>query len=297
MGYPELCLGNIAGKPYYFNKMLVNVYTIEELCFCIQNEAYLIDSDIVDGELADWVDRECGLHDLGMDLARLVREKGTPAAFAGMILEYTGYQTREEMAGTEEIIRNNSDMSAAERGKAKADYLFDSGRYAMALNEYERMLDTFPDTETVMRASILYNMGASKAQLFDFKGAAENYRLSYDCVKDDDTLKAYLAAVRMSMKNEEYIDFLSKHGEYCDMSLETESVIHKWYDQFDTTEQSRMLFTLKVLREDGSDIPGDPAPYYSEVDQLTSKLKNSYREMVQNNGAIQKPAGQMEKES
>jgi tetratricopeptide (TPR) repeat protein len=297
MGYPELCLGRTAERPYYFNKMLVNVYSVEELCYCIRNEAYLIDSDIVDSKLADWVDRECGLPDLGADLARLVREKGSAAAFAGVILEYTGYQTREEIAETEEIVRKNAGMSGAERGKTKADYLYDSGRYSMALDEYERLIGTLPEGEVTMRADLLYNIAAAQAQLFNFSGAAENYRQSYECTGNEDTLRAYLAAVRLSMKNEDYVEFLAAHTEYCDASLETESIIRKWYDQFDTTQQSRMLFTLKVLREDGSDISGDPAPYYSEVDQLTSGLKKSYREMVQADGAVQRSEEQVEKES
>ena len=179
-------------------------------------------------------------------------------------------------------------MSVAERGKTKADYLFDSHKYAMALSEYEKLLSVLPDTEVTMRAVICYNMAAAQMQLFDLAGAVKSYKDSYDCVRDNETLKAYLAAKRLSVANEEYIAFLADHPEYYDMSLETEGDIRKWNDQFETTQQSRMLFTLKVLREDGSDTSGDPAPYYSEVGQITSKLKNSYREMVQTNAVIQK---------
>ena len=297
MGYPELCLGKIAGKPYYFSKMLVNVYSVEELCFCIRNEAYLIDSDIVDKELADWLGDECGLQDLSLDLMRIIKEKGSPAAFAGVILEYTGYQTREEIVSIESVIRDNSSKSPAERGRTKADFLYDNGKYATALYEYEKILKGLPENEVMIKSGIYYNMASAQMQLFDFNGAAENYRCSYECTGDQETLKMYLASLRMAMKDEDYVSFIAEHPDYCDTSLEAESLFGKWKEQFDTTDQSRMLFTLKVMREDGSDTSGEPGPYYSELDRLTEELKRRYREMVQTNAAIQKPAGEVSQET
>ena len=297
MGCPELCLGRMAEKPYYFNKMLVNVFSVEELCFCIQNEAYLIDSDLVDKGLAEWIDTQCGLHDLGTELMQRVRGNGSPAAFAGLILEYTGYQTREEITQIEAAIRDNSGKSAAERGKTKADFLFDKGRYAAALYEYEKVIANLPENEFSMKSGICYNMGAAQAQLFDFKGAARSFHDSYECVKDRDTLKMYLMSLRMAMKNEEYVSFITDHSEYVDSSSEVEGMIGGCGERFDTTQESRMLFTLKVMREEGSDTSGDPGPYYAEVDRLAVELKNRYREMVQTDAIIQKPQGEIPQES
>lgn len=297
MGCPELCLGRLAEVPYYFNKMLINVYSVEELCFCIQNEAYLIDSDIVDRKLAEWIDAQCGLHDLGAELMRIVRSNGSPAAFAGLILEYTGYQTREEIAQIEGTIRDNSGKTSAERGRTKADFLFDKGRYADALQAYEKIISELPENEMSVKSQILYDMGSAQMHLFNCKGAQESFMELYKCIKDDDALKMYLVSKRMDMRDEDYISFISEHSEYMDASSEVEGMIGGIREKFDTTDESRMLFTLKVMREDGSDTSGNPGPYYAEIDRIAVGLKDRYREMVQADAVIKKPSGEIPQES
>lgn len=52
-----------------------------------------------------------------------------------------------------------------------------------------------------------------------------------------------------------------------------------------------MLFTLKVIGEDGSDTSGNPRPYYAEIDRIAVGLKDRYREMVQADAVIKKAFG------
>ncbi len=45
------------------------------------------------------------------------------------------------------------------------------------------------------------------------------------------------------------------------------------------TEENRMLFTLRVCKEDGGGA-GSAVPYYDEIEKLTNTLKDDYRESV-----------------
>ena len=82
-----------------------------------------------------------------------------------------------------------------------------------------------------------------------------------------------------------------------DASSEVEGMIGGIREKFDTTDESRMLFTLKVMREDGSDTSGNPGPYYAEIDRIAVGLKDRYREMVQADAVIKKPSGEIPQES
>lgn len=42
MGRVLLCLGRYARNPYFVERAYVNVYSVEELCYCLIRNAYLI---------------------------------------------------------------------------------------------------------------------------------------------------------------------------------------------------------------------------------------------------------------
>ena len=51
-----LCRSKYAEKPYYINNMAINIYSMEELCYYIYNNIYLIGTDLIDEGLVNWID-------------------------------------------------------------------------------------------------------------------------------------------------------------------------------------------------------------------------------------------------
>ena len=68
MSKPILCIGRYAENPYHIEKIGRNVYCIEELCYCIVQNAFLLDEESFDSELFDWIDQECRLEKLSDEL-------------------------------------------------------------------------------------------------------------------------------------------------------------------------------------------------------------------------------------
>ena len=61
MSRVHLCLGRTASAPYSFDKARVRVYSVEELCYFLKENAYLLDETIFTRGLSDWLYKECGL--------------------------------------------------------------------------------------------------------------------------------------------------------------------------------------------------------------------------------------------
>ena len=97
MGKPILCIGTYAKNPYHVDKIDRNVYCIEELCYLIVQNAFLLDEDSFDKELFDWIAAECCLDRLVDELRRMYAKKCSIAAMAGTILDYVGYNTKKEV--------------------------------------------------------------------------------------------------------------------------------------------------------------------------------------------------------
>ncbi|MDE7017136.1 MAG: hypothetical protein K2P65_06105 [Lachnospiraceae bacterium] len=279
MGSIILGTGSYAEKPFFFEKTYVNLYSLEELCYCLVENADLLDQEIVCEKLADWLDEQCGLPKLAHALYALVNQKCSPSAFVGTILEYAGIYPPKIVSQTEMLIKQNAGLSPYEKQKAKADYMLQNKRYVIALDRYEELLAKLPEEEQELRGRVLHNMGVIYAKLFLFERAQEYFDKAYVVSGNKESLKQFLIARRLQNKDNEYVDYIAEHPDFHGISLQVERMMDQAAGQFEMTEENRMLFTLKVCKEEGSDV-GNVVPYYDEIEKLTCALKEAYRESV-----------------
>lgn len=272
--------GKYAEIPYYMEKFYVNLYSVEELCYLLVDNAELLDREVMQREIVQWLDEQCGLNQLANTLYSLLNQNGSTVAFVGTILEYVNLYPADVVSQTEQIIRDNEGLNPYERGKVKADYLLQNTKYLAALNQYHSLLAQIPDTDNLLRGKILHNMGVSCAKMFMFGRAAEKFRQAYETDGNEESLELYLASMRMHCEDKDYIAYIAEHPEYHDISLRVERQMERAYGQFEGTDENRMLFTLQVFKEEGSSTVGSDVQYYQEIERLTAGLKEAYREYV-----------------
>lgn len=275
MGKVLLCTGRCADKPYFVDKIYVNVYSVEELCYCLLQDSCLLDAELMDRKLISWLAEECGLKELSDRLMEL-KDKDCPVSdFAGELLRYVGYGSEEEIRRTEENLKNGSGLSASEKKKLRADYYMENRKYVAALKVYDILLQELPAPDNGMKAGIFHNRGVAYAGLFQFENAAESFRQAYELDGAEESCMAYLAACRMWMEETEYVDFISSGKIDYETSLKVEQLVEDAVKQFEGTEESRMLFTLKVCKDEGNSVS-----YYDEIERITNSLKEQYREIT-----------------
>ncbi len=280
MGRIILSTGRYAKKPFYVEKFCINLYSVEELCYLLVEKAEMLDTEIMQRELVQWLDEQCGLNQLAHALYSLLNQNGSTAAFAGIILEYVNLYPADVVAGTEAAIKGSEGLNPYERKKAKADYMLQNRRYYGALKQYYALLEQMPDTDKQLSAKILHNMGVAYAKLFMFRQAAGRFRQAYETDGEKESLALYLASVRLYSRDKEYISFIAEHPEYHNVSLQVERQMEQAEGLFEATEENRMLFTLQVFKEEGNCTAGNDTPYYREIERLTDRLKEQYREYV-----------------
>lgn len=67
----------IALNPYYIEDLSISVYSLEELSYCIYQNAYLAGPDLMNIELVEWINDELHLKDLAETLRTLLKENVT----------------------------------------------------------------------------------------------------------------------------------------------------------------------------------------------------------------------------
>lgn len=280
MGQIILGTGKYAEKPYFIDKFYINLYSVEELCYILVEKAEMLDPEIMQRDLVQWLDEQCGLNQLAHALYSLLNQNGSTAAFAGIILEYVNLYPTDVVARVEETVRGNEGLSPWERGKSKADYLLQNGRYYGALKQYYALLMQIDETDHKLKAQVLHNMGVVYARLFMFQQAAQWFLKAYEADGAEESLALYLTSVRLYSQDNEYVSFVAEHPEYHNTSLQVEKRMEQAAGQFEATEENRMLFTLQVFKEEGASTAGNDTPYYQEIEKLTAGLKERYREYV-----------------
>ena len=63
-----LCQTKKAERPYFIENISTNIYSIEELCYYLYHNLYLIDASVINEELCMWIQQELELPKLATKL-------------------------------------------------------------------------------------------------------------------------------------------------------------------------------------------------------------------------------------
>lgn len=70
-----LCQVKKAEKPFYIENISTNIYSIEELCYYLYNNLYLVDSSLISSKLCTWLEEELELPKLAAKRNLILEER------------------------------------------------------------------------------------------------------------------------------------------------------------------------------------------------------------------------------
>lgn len=204
-GY-HLCQVKRARHPYFIESISTNIFTIEELCFYLQKNIYLLDQTIINEQLLDWIRDELGLVRLYRKLYEQLEKNEGIGNFILPIFKEIGYLSHDEFRELQEKIKEVEIQPDDLRRKLKADYLVEYRMYNNAVQEYSKILkDRGPgELGNQFYAAVLSNMASAYARLFLFEEAAGCLWESYETVRSNETYRRYLAVLSLYLSREDY---------------------------------------------------------------------------------------------
>ena len=140
MDHVILCNGKYAVEPYFLEEDNLHIYSVEELCYYLYKNAFLLREDFFSEELLSWMDKELELTEWVKQLKLL---KGKEEEFLSC-MEYlflkTGYYDEADVKHVRAVLKDSNHLSVAERKKIRADMYCKKQKYAKAVAEYEQLL-------------------------------------------------------------------------------------------------------------------------------------------------------------
>ena len=276
MGRVLLCAGKVATTPYMFEKLGIRVWSVEELCYCLRENAFLLEQEVVSRRLVEWIGKECDLQELAESLRPLLRQKGNLAAFVIKILQYTGYYDSAVLEQVSKTVQSGASLSDYEKKKTRADYLVENQQYGKALREYEWLLTELPEHEQKLRAKVIHNKAVVLAELFLFEDASRQFLEAYRLLPEPEYYRDYLASMRMLYDDKEYISFIAEQPEAYEASLQLEREVDAILEDWEQGEKLQELSELFALKEEGK-----KTLYYEEIDVRVKAIKEHCREITQ----------------
>jgi tetratricopeptide (TPR) repeat protein len=215
MGRLILCYSKKAEKPYYIRNMNINLYTIEELCYYLYHNIYLLDENVINDELIRWIEEELELTDLSEILNV---NRGNIKNLTMSIFQYTGYISSDDIEETDKLLTRIDGQSDVEKKMDRAKHLLNSKKYVVAILEYQSLTDIEDENQ---KEKILNNMGVAYANLFLFRDAAKCFAHAYEINRNQEIYNQFLYAIALASK-EEIADIAKDISEDYEQILNTE---------------------------------------------------------------------------
>lgn len=275
-----LCVGDYSSIPYLIQGLEVRVYGMEELCYCLKENAFLVDSSIMNDNLLKWIRQQCGLDELADYLHPMVHRQGALSTFVSAILQYVGLYEPAQIRQVEQIIKKGAGLSGLEKRKEQIDYLVMKKKYVAALRGYDNLLLKWQEPQNAgkdqltdeLLAGIHHNKGVAYAKLMLYDQAGDCFLEAYRILQSEEEYFCYLATKRLELPESKYVSFAAGEMEHYQTTLELEKCMDELRQDFGLQPEALMLRERIQWREGM-----ERQKYYDESDRLCQSLMDSYR--------------------
>lgn len=269
-----LCKQSIAAMPYYEEAMSINLYSIEELCYYIKQNLYVLDSSFMTDELCTWIDKELNMEELSQKLKEIMRAGEKLSDFIKEILSSSYYLTAEEKHTICDYLEEMEQLSDFECNKIRADRFMEKEKYLSAIYEYKRLLasEDIVNENVITVGNLWHNLGTAYARLFLFDEAIACYKHAYIRNGDRESLKEQLIAYRCLHDEAGYLKTALENQmteETMNQIANEISLASSGASFIDFVEQTKKWKELLAC--------GNRKQYQQEINLLITTWKNDYR--------------------
>ncbi len=201
-----LCQTKKAEVPYYIENISTNIYSLEELCYYLYHNLYLIDQTIINEGLCDWLAKELDLTELAGKLRPNVGKFSQAEDILYPIFKEINYLSYEELRTLNTQLLKLDAQEPAVRDKKKGDSLVENGMYVNAIRVYQKLLErgNLEQAKAGLTRSVYHNLACAYSYLFQMEKASECFFKVYELSGSKEDLVIYLLAFKSAKTPIEY---------------------------------------------------------------------------------------------
>ncbi len=202
--------------PFYIENISTNIYSLEELCYYLSRNLYLIDRSLISNQLCNWIENELWLPSLAGKVRLHLGKFSDLSDVLFPIFKEINYLSYEEMKKLNDQLNRMERQRPEVQKKEKADSLMDHGMYVRAIHLYQELLkETDPaiageSHRPIFRAGVFHNLACAYGNLFQMEKAQECFYQAYVSSGNDEELILCLLALKLIRSEEEFQECIEK---------------------------------------------------------------------------------------
>lgn len=277
MGKLIQCSSRLAKKPYYFRLTDTNVYSIEEVCYYIRHNIYMMQEEIFNYDFAVWLRDELGMEDTARKMENMICDNNNLKDIVVTLCCSCDYYDEREIHELIKIMDETQNLPLRKRQKIKADNYLRCGSYEKAVEEYEHILksDDMLTADIFEYGGVYHNMGVAYANLGDFSKAETSFSNAYEKSKNKESLKQYIFCLLLSEETDKY-ELVCR--EYSITEEERDAVKKDFQEADRISSVSKAVSRISRLRDTLKS--GYLEEYYDKVEGYIRRWKDEYREEI-----------------
>lgn len=269
-----LCNTVKAISPYNFKLTDTNIYTIEELCYYIYNNIYIITEEIFDEDLVFWLREELKMTELSEKLSNMIANKNNIKDLVVTVFCSADYYTEREIKLLIDTMDLLDGMHILVRRKMKADNYMKYKSFSLAMKEYEEILKSpqISELDSAQHGNIIHNLGVVRMNISSFSSAAKCFKEAYAKNKNRESLIHYLCTLKLDRRDEDYEDELLNYS----VKNETIIDIEERFLRLGREAKSSAKY-IAVDRFINLKHEGRVNEYYEGIDKMINEWKMDYK--------------------
>lgn len=249
------------------------IYSIEELCYYIYNNPYMINMSFFSKEFIEFVENGLNIPELGQKIRRGLDFGEGLEKISQYVLEASNYYTLEEKRDFVKKLEVIGKKTPAERVKSRADLLLSNKKYLSAIAAYNIILDKRDMSKDLgYFGDVANNMGVAYVSMFEYEEAINCFKKAYGFEKKDDYKDNIICAAILN-DDEALIEKIKTDFEITEETFEQyKKVIENQTKQVTKSKEYRDVYE-KVSMETNKTLE----EYNKNVTELLNDYKMQYR--------------------
>ena len=271
-----LLCGKTTDRPFYVREADINLYSMEELCYFIYNNIYMIGQDFFDDNLLKFIEEDLELINVAKKLKDLKFRREPYAYMIKTVLDGCCYYSESEKERLMEGLSGLENMTVWEKMKVRADVMAERGRLSKAAEIYKRTIAKVSSGKNAGFTSCLWNnLGVVYAKQFLFSDALSCFKKAYD-MQGDEEYKVNLICVAVLMKNEDSLrDVMEQYGI-------TEEIVERYSYAMELARNDirQEKGVMKIMDKLTYSSDMELSEFYKSSDEIIDMWKKEYREQI-----------------
>lgn len=272
-----LLCGKTSDRPLHISEAKINLYSMEELCYYLYNNIYVIGPEFFDNSLLEFIENGLGLENVAKKLKDQMYRNESYIGMIRTILEGSYYYSSDEKESIMELLKELENKSVHERMKARGDLLAEKGRYEAALRIYKMLLEKkYKNVDSSFIGCIWNNMGVIYAKLFLYEDAFNCFKLACDMDMEQEYLDN-LICISLIINDEQKIGDIKLQYQV------TDEILDRYNRAIELAEENiKTDGKLDEIREKLTYSPDkELGSFYNGADEIITMWKKAYREQIQ----------------